>query len=951
MRPALRLAISSLSARRSRSLLLIATLALCTALIAAVACAMNSVQASARKQAADTVGTADVRVKPMGDGRRFGSEMLDRVRAWEGVVRAEGRIEAPLTISKTLPALAKQSDGTFARADQKFSFTGIAIGLSDLSNPISPIALVEGRLPRVSGEVVIDSSLLQRLSHARNKGVPNDQMGSRDNGVRVHLRGEHPPIPDRVSNPEDAERFNRLVGARLGDEIEVARQMLPNVNISAILSDPAKAAEIAGAAGVKLTPEMLTSILAKPVKLRIVGVCTPPPFGGRGRVFTTVETLGSILNGKDQLTQIDAVLEEGRDAEAFVAARGRELPEGMLLQTTAKVTSGLDRNIEASRLGLVFATLMAFFSAGFIIATAMTTGVSERTRELAILRCVGAERGFLVRSQLYVGLIVGVLGALVGLPLGLLIAAALVRLMREQVEVWLVVPAWGLILAGVGAVACGVLGAAFPAWLAARVSPLEALASRAKTPSRAGWAAFLAVAIAAAGCHLAIVTLVSDAQWRFWLYVTVGVLLHFTAYFALSVPVTLLVTRVFAAPISALMRLPRKLVGRTIRATPYRFGFTAGSMMMGLSLLVGIWTQGSAIQRDWLNKLDFPDAFVTGLNLSTQSQQLVEALPFVDGTCAITIRSVQTDTFGVQALQQYRSTFIAFEPRAFFAMAKPQWVEGNEQDAIKALEAGGAIIVAREFQVARGVHVGDTFRVRDDGKEFDFKIVGVVTSPGLEVVSQFFAVGQDFAEQSLHAVFGSRKDLKEKFDSDAIHLLQIALKPGTDDTAAVEQIRETLAGAGILDAGSGRKVKEEILKFVRGGLFAASAVAIAAMAIAGFGVANLIIAGITARQFEFGVLQAVGAGRGLVVRLVLAEAVIIAVSAAILGTLMGAQGVFAVQRLDEALFGLELKMRPPPLPVAIGWGVTLLMTLGAAAPAIIALSRKKPRELLAAVKG
>ena len=62
-------------------------------------------------------------------------------------------------------------------------------------------------------------------------------------------------------------------------------------------------------------------------------------------------------------------------------------------------------------------------------------------------------------------------------------------------------------------------------------------------------------------------------------------------------------------------------------------------------------------------------------------------------------------------------------------------------------------------------------------------------------------------------------------------------------------------------------------------------------------------------------LRAIGAGRWLVVRTVLVEAVLVGVTASLLGTLMGTQGVYAVQRIDERLFGLVLQLRVPPGPV------------------------------------
>ncbi len=949
MRPQWRLAISSLSERRSRTLLLVLTVALSASLIAAVACTMNSMQDSAKRQAEQTVGTADAWIKPAGRGTPLDASLLDLARGWGEVATAEGTLEAPVSALVEYPVLEPAGEGGYAPAPRTFRATAMAFGSAELQS-LTKVPLAEGRHPREANEVVIDASMAEHLSFL---GPPDRRPfhATRSDGKRLHRTGQHPEFPAGVRDAERATALNERVGLRVGDELRIARRAIPDVNISAILSDPKKAAEMAAQTGATLSVESLRAFFQKPIVVRVVGISIPPPFGGRYRLFGAMETIARITNTPGRLSQIDLTLRPGVDAESFVRARAVLLPGEVLLQTSAKVTSGLDRQILAGRLGFLLATTMAFFAAAFIIATAMTTGVTERLRELGMLRCIGAGRGQLAGAQLLSGLVIGVSGAVIGVPLGLALAALIVQLLQNRVEVSMSYPAWGLALAGGGAVLCGVLAAVYPAWRAGRVSPLSALASRAQEPAARGVAVLLAVSVAALLTHLAIVTLTTDGQWRFWLYITLGIAVHFVGYFALAVPAMLLVTKLLSGVVSRVLVLPAHVLSRTIRATPYRYGFTAGSMMLGLSLLVGIWTQGGAIQRDWFGTLQFPDAFVTGLNLSAESQRAVDALPFVERTCAITLQTVETDSFGVKALEKYSSTFLAFEPDPFFAMVQPTWVQGDPGTAIARLNSGGAVIVAREFTVARGLGLGDSILCSANGRSHTFEIVGVVTSPGLELISQFFNIGQDFTEQSLHAVFGSRKDLKDKFGSDAIHLIQIQLKPGTSDGYAVQTLNETLQDAGILDAGSGRAIREHINDFVAGVRLGVSSISILAMAIAGLGVANLIIAGITARQYEFGVLQAVGAGRGLVVRLVLAEALLISLTACVLGTAMGLQGTFAVQRIDRLLFGLILRLEPPIGPIALGWLATILLTLLAAAPATAWLGRKKPRELLGSLRG
>ena len=85
MRPAWRLATNSLSARRSRSLLLIAAVAMSAALITAVSCAMASVQAGVRQRVAMTVGAGDLRVQRVGRDV-FDAALLKQVEAWPETV-------------------------------------------------------------------------------------------------------------------------------------------------------------------------------------------------------------------------------------------------------------------------------------------------------------------------------------------------------------------------------------------------------------------------------------------------------------------------------------------------------------------------------------------------------------------------------------------------------------------------------------------------------------------------------------------------------------------------------------------------------------------------------------------------------------------------------------------------------------------------------------------------
>lgn len=914
MRPVWRLAISRLWARPSRTVLIVLAVALSAALITVVSGAMASLNGAVRARLNATVGAADVVLKPATMLRGVPAEWLERVEAWPGIETASPLRQESARLILPAQALTPEAEGgggAWTRSDLALDVSAVINGVDfERWQQLRPIELVAGRMPEAVGEIVVDGLIAERLTWV----YQSEQRASGRYGLTVGTAVYDQPraeLPESVGAEADAARRNETVGLRLGDTLIVRR------------------------------------LVRAPAEFTVVGVARQAPLGGRPQAYASLETVRDRLGGGN-LTEIEATLGPDIDPIAFAERRRGEVPEGFVLETTARVTANVEKNLASSQLGLILATVLAFLTAAFIIFTGLTVDAAQQQRELAMLRCIGASRVQLGAYQLLVGAVIGLAGAAVGVPLGLAIAASIVGVFREYVPDGVVVSTLGLVLAPAGSVLSGVLGAAWPAWRATRTSPLRALASRATAPSRRAIAIAGLVAAIGIGIHLLTFMVPRDAQVMFWAYATVGLPAIFVGYFFLAVPLIVLVTRLLGRPVVRLLGVPRGVVERLVAATPFRYGFTAGAMMAGLALMVGLWTQGGALLRDWIGKLQFPDAFVSGVNIPPEAQEALDRLPFVENTCAITLHPVETDAFGVRALQQYHTTFIAFEPERFFDMATLTWIEGDPEVAKRRLAAGGAVIVAREFQVAQGLGVGDTFTCTEDGERHSFEIVGVVTSPGLEIVSKFFDIGAEYTQQALHAVFGSRRDLRERFETDAISMVQIELADGVSDAEAIDEIWRAMAPYGILDAGSGRQILAEILEFMRAILLATSAVAIINMLIASLGVANVIINSVEQRRFELGVLRAVGGRRAMLARMIAAEAVLIAVTASVLGTLMGTQLSLAAQHLHRALLGVVWNLRPPPLPIAAGCAIVLVICLLASVPAAARLNRLKPRELLTA---
>jgi putative ABC transport system permease protein len=920
MQALLRLARSICLGRPSRLILLSAAVCMSVVLISAVACVMGSINASFTQQIDTQVGLAEARVVAI-KGSTMPASVADTVREWDGVESVLPRLQQTYSVLATLPtAIPKDPENPDGEhhVDEQGYLTSVFVNGVDPSAEFDarPVKLLEGRYPESDFEILLDARAVQRLSwvYSQDEGL---FLATKlfDNPIG-HIAYPKPFVGQRVVDGGEAFEVNKAVGPRVGDQIEIARLLRPNVTLT------------------------------------LVGISQAPPMGGRPMGYTTIATLDSIARKKSQLTDLEIKLEEGVDPVEFVARYENAYEGRAIVQTTERVTAGVQQNLAAAQLGFMLISVITLISAAFIITTGLTTGIAEQQRMLGVLRCIGAHRHQLGIAQLLVGLTVSGIGAFVGLPLGIGLAWVLVRIFDQQLPAGLVVPPMNLTLTLIGALLAGLSGALWPAWRAARLSPIQAMAQQAQ-PSKPAQIGLVTVVGFAGILYMALVVLSPLAgQSFFWVYITTGLPAMFLGYFLASVAVVVVIGRLIGPMISKAFGLPESLLVRTVRATPYRHGFTAGALMTGLALLIGIWTNGTAAMRDWIDQIQFPDAFAYGLPMTEESIEILNRLDVVERTCAINMLAVETDAFGVKALQSYKTNYFGFEPNAFFDMVNVEFVQGDRETALAKLNEGGSVIVAREFLVAKGIGVGDVFTCRDaSGNEHSFDVVGVVTTPGLELVSQYFDLGESMVQQAISSVFGSRADMIEHFGISEPMLIQLDLDDSVEPAVAIDQIERALVGTGVLNVGSGARIRRQIESVFASSFAIISIVAVGAMLVACFGVANLIVAEVSARKYELGVLRAVGASRGQLVRLICGQALIIALAACVLGTTLGLQAAWGGQHINRALVGIDLTLEPPMIPIVISWAVAILLTLLAAAPSAIRLNRSSVRDLMSEAKG
>ncbi len=282
---------------------------------------------------------------------------------------------------------------------------------------------------------------------------------------------------------------------------------------------------------------------------------------------------------------------------------------------------------------LVFA-LISLFIGGFTIFNTFTITIGQRTRELALLRVVGASRRQVFGSVLGEAALTGLLASLIGLGLGVAAALGLKALLKAF---GVVLPSAPLVFeARTPAVALAVgigvalLSAVLPARRAVRIAPVAALADHTQdgpqSLRRRRVIAGSAIAIAGVGAVVAGVTEASI------LLVGIGALAVFVAGGMLLPLVAAPLSSALGRPLAAVLGAPGRLGRRNSTRNPMRTAQTAAALMIGLALVSTIAVLGNSLATSAKHNVDSAvaaDYVVTGSG--TFSSSVVPAVSRLPG--------------------------------------------------------------------------------------------------------------------------------------------------------------------------------------------------------------------------------------------------------------------------------------------------------------------------------
>ncbi len=523
---------------------------------------------------------------------------------------------------------------------------------------------------------------------------------------------------------------------------------------------------------------------------------------------------------------------------------------------------------------LVFA-LVSMFVAAFIISNTFRIIVTQRTRELSLLRAVGATGRQVVAMVVGEALVVGLVASAVGLVFGFVVAVGLVGI---TVAFGIDLPTSGLSL-GANAVIAGMLigtvvtvvSALFPALRAARVPPIAALTDMPTHHPRSMLRrAYVGAAVLGVGVLLIVVGLFDLVPLPVsgLIAVLVGAVVVFIGVAILSVLVVRPVAAVVAVPFVRLGKVSGRLARDNAVRRPRRTAATASALMIGLALVGFFFILGSSLR--------------ASVGAAIEDSLRADYVLTVEGFAGGIPTTLAEDLAGlpeVGAVTPLRLEFFERDGREDFLVGLDATTADAtifldvQEGSLEAL-AGGGVFVYEGVADDEGWQVGDTVDMGFAASGLqELPIVGIYAERDALPNGASFLLGLDEYERN----YATQLDFA----------IGITVAEGLDADAARDPIASAAAEFPQVNVENQTEFRESREEQINVLLNVLTLLLVLAVLIALFGITNTLVLSVTERTREIGLLRAVGMSRWQVRRMVLWEAVVVAVLGGLLGAAVG----------------------------------------------------------------
>nr|BEK63846.1 ABC transporter permease [Kitasatospora purpeofusca] len=689
--------------------------------------------------------------------------------------------------------------------------------------------------------------------------------------------------------------------------------------------------------GFKLGDTVRVAVNGPVMELKLTGTLhTNDPrveSGGSLAAFDTA-TAQQLYLSPGQYDGIDVKAKPGTDDTALLAAVQKSFPQ----PDTFDVNTGralaveqerrIDENTKAmSTMLLVFAGISLFVGI-FIIANTFTMLIAQRTKELALLRAVGASRKQITLSVLAEALLVGLAASIGGLIGGIGIAAGLQALLNGPWEANLpdgplVIAPSTVIASLLVGVAVTVLAAWLPSLRASRIAPVAAMSSSEQPATQKSLLVrnIIGLLFAVGGA----LGLVGGAASESVNLVGLGSGALMIGVFVLTPLLSRPVIALFAPVLRKLFGTPGKLARENAVRNPRRTAATASALTIGVTLITTLSVVGASVSKaaDRAFASDIKADYAVAMD--NYSMLAPEVAGQIAKTAGVTVTSVVREV-PVEAVADGDTSWLTSVDAATFDRLVDVKVVSGAADALQQ----GKLLASKDYAERNHLTVGSTLDITYPDGTRGSLAVGALVERNSEIgglVAPDKVVGP-------HAAAGSG-------------LKKVLVKGADGATPALKQaLRDATGGNPLIGIKGEKDIKAENNRAINGVLNVMYGLLGMSVIVAILGVVNTMAMSVFERRREIGMLRAIGLDRRGVGRMVRLESLMIALFGGVVGVLLGIVTAWAAVRTIAGTLKSITLVVPP---VQIGFFLVAAAVIGLLAAVWPAL-RAARLDILGAIK-
>jgi putative ABC transport system permease protein len=618
--------------------------------------------------------------------------------------------------------------------------------------------------------------------------------------------------------------------------------------------------------------------------------------------FMDIGWAQELLGKAGTLSAVLFRVQDPKNPEAVASRIAGVVPANVVVEPPSNRSAQVAKMLAGFHLNLTALSLVSLLVGVFLVYNTISASVVRRREEIGILRSIGVSPAQVRWLFLGEALLYGLIGSLLGIAGGLLVARSLLGAVATTISNLYVLTSiehiylpWGqAMLVFLLGLAATLLGAWVPAQSAVGVSPLQALnlgflIERSERPSLVwiGWSAAAAL-VALVSAIGALRAGIRNAAFLCALSTLVT--------FCLLAP---FVTYWFGRGISELFRGTHliHLAAQNLVRSLFRNAITIAALGSAAAMLVSvsimIFSFRSTIDR-WINRRLVADLFITSVQ-----NEIAGFQNFVSPDLIAFLRHLQS----IDALDSYRDYEVELNgsPVALGVVQgagrnRPQFVGGSDAEKLRKWHDADTVIASEPLAQRFNLQAGQSLLLTTPAGPKSFTMVGI-----------FYDYTRDSG-----LLLMQQSSFEKYWHDPRVHSIGVYLKDGTTPQQVIDQIRNGYSKSDAYAIHSNRELRASVDRIFDQTFAITYLLRGIALVVAVIGITLNLTVLVKERDRELAILRAVGTSIWQIAGLVLVEAFLLAALSVGIGIVAGCALAFVLTEvINKTFFGWTIPLQIP----------------------------------------